>query len=452
MNKIKSLLLLYFLLSIHVNTVHAQKDNHLSKKEIDKMIKRASDSLKYYYVNLRMGKKIGAHLRKRNKEGAFDNISHLDSLARFMTKELRSVNGDLHLYALHRPIDRKSTNNAKIEKRKSLNYGLTELKVLKGNIGYLRVKSFSNWDYYHETREMITNAYKFLEDSDAIIFDVRNNGGGVPQLVAFMISYLYPSERVHLAQYTHRYSNGGYGLYTEELIPGKRLPDVPVFVLVNNKSASAAEEFAYFLKHRKRATIIGKTTMGAGYGTMWHRLNDDFIISISSEEDINPITKTNFEKVGVIPNIIVEEEDILPTSIELAKKAAKYYKEVKEKRKNELKNKLKDINSKTELSKVASIIKKCKEETIINLDEINRLGYKFLETAPKTSEVIFKINVELYPTFSNVYDSYGDSLMANKKYEDAVKNYQKAIELGKKEKSRYLSTYQENLKKAKKKL
>ena len=444
------MLLFLLIMSFIAQNTDAQSSENTLKYDVNTMVNRAADSLKHYYVDLKMGEKIGEYLKAQLKSGVFNNLSQPDSLAKRMTRELRSVNGDLHLYVLHKPKDDTSKNKAKVEKRKSLNYGIVELKILEENIGYIKVKSFSNWDYYHETRSMITSAMKFLEDTNTIIFDVRDNGGGVPQLVAFMISYLYPPQRVHLAQYTHRYNNSGYGLYTEENIPGKRLPNIPVFVLVNEKSGSAAEEFAYFLKHRKRATIVGKTTMGAGYGTMWHRLNDEFIISISSEEDINPITGTNFEKVGVIPHVKTKEHQTLPKAIELAKETAKNYKRVKQDLHKQLLLEYENISSITEIAKIEDIVLKCQEEALINLNDINGLGYQFLQNNSKISEAVFRINTQLYPSYSNAYDSYGDALTMNNKLIEAQKNYKKAIELGEMERSRYLPIYRENLKKVEK--
>lgn len=447
MNKTHAKSLLCLVIIIFGLTLYAQNTSNVTKEEIKQVIDKASDSLSYYYVNLEMGNKIGEHLKKQELLGTFKNITHPDSLAKKVTKELRAVNGDLHLYLMHRPIKKEGSQPQNIVRTKPLNYSLTELKILENNIGYLKIQSFSNWDYYYETRSAMTSAMKLLEDSNAIIFDVRGNRGGVPRLVAFLISYLFPPERIHLAEYTHRYQNSSYGMYTEETVPGKRLSDVPIYVLVNKRSASAAEEFAYFLKHQKRATIIGESTAGAGYGAMWHRLNDRFVISISSEEDINPVTKSNFEKVGVQPHIVVKSDEALQKAEELAKIASQDYEKARKNKQGRLQKEFNEITLNSSLNEIKRIVLACQQEALINLSDINNLGYRFLQSNSKISEAIFKINVELYPTFSNVYDSYGDALVANKKFTEAKRNYQKAIELGEKERSRYLSVYRENLKK-----
>ncbi len=450
MNTIRTAGLFCLFITLIHNATYAQKVSNVMPKEIKQLIDKASDSLSHYYVNLEMGNQIGQHLKKQELSGAFNGIIHPDSLAKKITQELRSVNGDLHLYLMYRPIKKERNKPQNIVRTKPLNYGLTELKILENNIGYLKIQSFSNWDYYHETRSVISSAMKLLEDTNAIIFDVRDNRGGVPKLVAFLISHLFPPKQVHLAEYTHRYQNSSYGLYTETYIPGKRLPDIPVYVLVNKSSASAAEEFAYFLKHQQRATIVGEVTAGAGYGAMWHRLNDRFVISISSEEDINPVTKSNFEKVGVQPQIKVSSKEALEVAEKLAKEAAKQYAKSKEIRQKNLRKEFNNITSNSEILEIERILRACQKETLINLNDINNLGYRFLQNQPKIAEVIFKMNIEFYPMYSNVYDSYGDALAENKKLHEARQNYQKAVELGEKEQSRYLNVYKENLKKVEK--
>ena len=109
---------------------------------------------------------------------------------------------------------------------------------------------------------------------------------------------------MHLADFYTRYNNFRYGIYTEPFVPGIKLPKFPLFILVNEKSAAAAEELAFWVQNHKRALIIGQPTAGAGYGALNHQLSKRFSISISSEEEIDPITKKGFQGTGVIPDSI----------------------------------------------------------------------------------------------------------------------------------------------------
>ncbi|MDW3652341.1 MAG: S41 family peptidase [Bacteroidia bacterium] len=132
------------------------------------------------------------------------------------------------------------------------------------------------------------------------------------------MSYLFEGEPIHLSDYYYRYQDSRHGIYTKKDLPGKRLPNIPVYVLVNSRSASAAESLAYMLKHLKRATVIGEITMGAGNGAMTHKINDRFSVTIASETTINAVTKTSFEQVGVLPNVKVSSEEAFDTGYRLA--------------------------------------------------------------------------------------------------------------------------------------
>jgi tetratricopeptide (TPR) repeat protein len=432
-----------------ITSIYSQTENNVTVNERKAIIKKIVDSLEFYYVNYDIGKKIGLQLKINEKKGLYNDIKNPDTLAFKLTETLRSVNGDLHLSVSYSPKKApNSINNNNLDDHKqalAFNYGVPEVKILNGNIGYMKIISFSNWNFFEKTKSVMITSMKFLENSDAIIFDVRDNRGGVPNLVAFLCSYLF-NEKVHLAQYYHRYRNDGYGLYTYKYIPGKRLAKVPVFILVNDKSASAAEEFAYFLKHQKRATVIGQSTMGAGYGVMSHRLNDRFVVYISSEEDINPITKTNFEGVGVIPNIKTKKDSTFNTAKSLAEKAAIDFRTEKFEKLKTLMNAYSKISKDSNISEIINTVKQSQEEGLIGRTDINSLGYKYLKNNPEISEVVFQLNTKLYPISSNVYDSYGDSLKALSKLEEALGAYKKAVEIGELIGSSNIAIYQANIK------
>lgn len=257
-----------------------------------------------------------------NKSGVYKNITDPNKLAAQLTNDLRSINGDLHMnVSLHSPSgtvkENKVSKNIDTKGTWS-NYGFQEIKVLDGNIGYLKISHFTNWNSFEEAKKVINSSFLFLQNTDALILDVRNNRGGFEEIVAYLISYLFDEGPIHLSDYYRRYENKRVGIYTSKDIPGKKLPNIPVYVLVNDQSASAAESLAYMLKHLKRATIIGETTMGAGNGAMTHKINERFSVSISSETTINAVTQTSFEQVGVIPNIKTSSEEAFNKSYFLA--------------------------------------------------------------------------------------------------------------------------------------
>jgi C-terminal processing protease CtpA/Prc len=145
---------------------------------------------------------------------------------------------------------------------------------------------------------------------------MRNNGGGSPEMVAYVCSYLF-AERTHLNDLYNRKEDKTTEFWTRD-VPGPRLTKQPVFVLTSKRTFSGAEEFTYNLKNLKRATIIGETTGGGAHPVSSHRIDDHFMIGVPDARAINPITKTNWEGTGVEPDIKVPASEAL----EAAKKMA----------------------------------------------------------------------------------------------------------------------------------
>ena len=302
----------FFLCAIF--TLSAQEKNTASvkKQEITTLVDSIAKLVTKYYVSQEEGEKIADVILQKKASGAYDLIVDPDKLANQLTADLRSINGDLHMYVRYKEGSTKpKTKKPSIKvdfKGKWSNYGFQEIKVLDGNIGYLKISHFTNWKNFKEAKKVVTSSINSLKNTDALIIDVRNNRGGFESIVAYLISYFYDGESIHLSDYYYRYANQRYGVYTTVDVPGTKLPNIPLYILVNARTASAGESLAYMLKHLKRATVIGETTAGAGNGAMTHTLNHRFDITIASETTINAITKTSFEKVGVIPNIKTDDE------------------------------------------------------------------------------------------------------------------------------------------------
>ena len=162
-----------------------------------------------------------------------------------------------------------------------------------------------------------TAAMNFLANVDALIVDLRDNGGGDPKMVAFVSSYLF-STRTHLNDLWTRKTSSTQEYWTLE-VPGKRLGgEKPVYVLTSKRTFSGAEEFTYNLKNLKRATIVGETTGGGAHPVSGHRVDEHFMIGVPFARAINPVSKTNWEGVGVEPDVKVSAADALSTAQKLA--------------------------------------------------------------------------------------------------------------------------------------
>jgi C-terminal processing protease CtpA/Prc len=150
-----------------------------------------------------------------------------------------------------------------------------------------------------------------LSNSDALIIDLRKNGGGSPAMVAYLSSYLFGSEPVHLNSLYWRKTGKTQEWWTDPEVPGPHMPEVPVYVLISGYTFSAAEEFTYNLQSLKRATIIGETSGGGANPGGPRPITPHVTLNVPSGRAINPITGTNWEGVGVIPEIKCPADDAL---------------------------------------------------------------------------------------------------------------------------------------------
>jgi C-terminal processing protease CtpA/Prc len=196
----------------------------------------------------------------------------------------------------------------------SVNCGFVKAEQLANNVGYLQFNMFADPDVCGPTASAAMN---FLANVDALVIDLRDNGGGDPAMVAYITSYLF-SKRTHLNDLWTRRTGATKEYWTNTDVSGKRLgDDKPVFVLTSNRTFSGGEEFTNNLKALRRATIVGETTGGGAHPVAGQRINEHFIIGVPFARAINPITKTNWEGTGVEPDVKVQASDALSTALKL---------------------------------------------------------------------------------------------------------------------------------------
>ena len=219
----------------------------------------------------------------------------------------------------HEPIPVESANREPTPEQRerfraylgAINFGFEKIERLKGNVGYIDLRGFTPAEFSAET---IVAAMNFLAHTDALIFDLRRNGGGDPATVALLCSYLLDSNPVHLNDVSSREDESTHQWWTLPYVPGKRYAGKDVYVLTSKRTFSAAEEFTYNLKNLKRATIVGETTGGGAHPGGTRRINEHFQVFVPDGRAINPISKTNWEGTGVKPDVEVPAEQALKTA------------------------------------------------------------------------------------------------------------------------------------------
>jgi len=309
-----------------------------------------------------------------------------------------------------------------------------------------------------ETGKEVADAYmKLMSRTDAIIIDISKNGGGSPRMVQYLCSYFF-DQKLHLNSLYWREGNRTEEFWTLDEVGGLRMPDTPLFIITSERTFSAAEEFSYNMQTQKRATLVGQTTGGGANPGGTQRINDNLSVFIPTGKAINPITKTNWEGVGVIPEEETSIEDAYDKALDLAQEAAEAYRATRNEKYNQL---FMNLNSKLDRYTVGKSdetilesLRACQEANLFDEGDINNLGYEYLMTyeKPKIAESIFRANTILYLNSANAYDSYGESLMINGDLEASHKNYQRAVDIAVENKDSNLELFQKNLETIKQKL
>lgn len=302
------------LIAICFSTLATYSQNNskkLSKRELKETISQVTNLLKEKYVFPNKATQMTKLLNKHLKNGTYNSFKNPKQLAEKLTKDLQSITNDKHLRVFYSPKSQRGAKEITAEQRKKFeqqmvamekrdNFLFKEVKILDGNIGYIDFRGFRDPKHAGET---VIAALSFLQNTDAIILDLRNNGGGYPQMVQLIASYFVDDEPVHLNTFYNRVEDKYSQYWTLPYVPGKRLPNVQLYILTSSSTFSAAEEFSYDLKHLKRAILVGETTGGGAHPGESFQINDKFKVWTPTGRAINPITKTNWEGVGVIPHI-----------------------------------------------------------------------------------------------------------------------------------------------------
>jgi C-terminal processing protease CtpA/Prc len=284
-----------------------------------------------HYVFPDVGKQMVQAVRDREANKEYDAITGGPELAAALTQHLRAVCKDKHLGVRYspEPFPKDRGRGPSEEARKRMqeraalrNFGFKKVERLgEGGVGLLQLDGFLPAELIADTAAA---AMGFLANNDAVIIDLRRNGGGSPDGVILLCSYFFDEPRHLNSIYTR--STDTTRQYWSHPVAGKKLVGKDVYVLTSSRTFSAAEEFTYNLQSQKRATVVGETTGGGAHPTRGLPVTDHFGVGVPFARSINPVTKTNWEGTGVKPDVAVPAEHALHTAqlLALKKAAAKY--------------------------------------------------------------------------------------------------------------------------------
>jgi hypothetical protein len=293
------------------------------KAVIDGVLKRITE----HYVFPDTARKMEESVRARQAKGEYDAIISGREFAKTLTDHLREVCQDKHLRVRFdpepAPKDRPGRPSAeqmtRMRKFAALrNHGFKKVERLDGAVGLLELENFMPAEIIGDTAAA---AMSFLANSEAVIVDLRANGGGDPAAVILLCSYFF-EDQTHLNSIYNRSEDTTRQYWSHPAVPGKKLAGKDLYVLTSSRTFSGAEEFAYNMQSQKRGTIVGETTGGGAHPTRGFRVTDHFGVGVPFARSINPVTKTNWEGTGVKPDVAVPADQALLTAHLLALKKA----------------------------------------------------------------------------------------------------------------------------------
>jgi hypothetical protein len=289
----------------------ALSEERLSPREI---VHSALGVLRADYVFPERAKQAAIILEGRVARGDYDELDDA-GLAGRLTTELYELCQDKHLSLRLRPprpaqLERAFPSGPGAEihggRPRPFNYGIFRAERLEGNVGHLDLRAMADPD---AAGPVIAAAMELVGGTYALIIDVRRNRGGSPQGVVFWCSYLFPDAEVHLNDIFEADTGMTRQFWSLAFVPGERYLDRPVYVLTSAETFSGGEDFCYSLQAQGRAELIGETTGGGAHPTRVVPISLTLALSVPFARSINPITGTNWQGTGVVPDVQVPAAD-----------------------------------------------------------------------------------------------------------------------------------------------
>ena len=278
-------------------------------------VRSVAQALRDVYVYPELGQGMADTLLHHQGSGAYRDLTKAGALADKLTEDVLAVSGDLHISVEgQNPMVQVSSDpvNRDASELRRDNFDFREARMLPGNIGYIKFDMIHDEE---EAQEIMAAALADVAGCDALILDLRDNMGGEWGTADLLLGYVLPGGTIVSRIFDRQ------GVFIDEravpsAIPGEAFKtSVFVCVLTSERTGSAAEALAYILKHMDRATIVGEVTRGMAHPSEEVVVNNYFRMSIPFRRSENVNTGTDWEGVGVIPDIDVPAADALEAAV-----------------------------------------------------------------------------------------------------------------------------------------
>ncbi|GAA1609643.1 S41 family peptidase [Kribbella sancticallisti] len=282
--------------------------------EIHAVIDRLAALVAVHYVFPEVGAEIADRLTEAVKDGRYDDLGDPEQLAAKVTADLQIGNNDKHLRLKFHPdevVDETDpgADEADWRRRAALAAGgMARVECLPGNVGLLEIRPLLF--YPAHAGPAVSAAMSLLAATDALLIDLRGCLGGSPDMVAFLCSHLFDGEPVHLNDLVTPADGTVRQFWTIPHLPGPRFGgSKPIWVLTSSTTFSGGEEFAYDLQQLGRATIVGERTGGGAHPREGFKLHAHLEATVPVQRAVNPVSGTNWEGVGVVPDVETSAAD-----------------------------------------------------------------------------------------------------------------------------------------------
>ncbi|WP_422859213.1 S41 family peptidase [Flagellimonas sp. S174] len=319
-----SLLIVVILLPLSTYTQESLPKNE--KKTVITSVKELIDS---NYVMVNLIETINHSLDSIYGSGKYSSISKQEDFAKTLTEDLVKISKDKHFKVQYNPeliqsrrewfqrqqeqleeddpdIEGEQENESDEEYidwnfwyAEKENFGFEKVEILDGNIGYVKLTFWQPLDWVRATMDATMG---FVANTDALIIDLTENQGGYSPSDSYLGSYFFEENPIKWTSSFNRPLGETTDVFTFQEIGGNRYLNKPIFILVSEETFSLAEQFAYSMKHFKKAIIVGQNTAGAAHAIDFIEINDNFAIQLPIVKHIHPVTKTDWEGIGVIPH------------------------------------------------------------------------------------------------------------------------------------------------------
>jgi Peptidase family S41/N-terminal domain of Peptidase_S41 in eukaryotic IRBP len=285
----------------------------LSGREI---VTKALELLRANYVFPEQAEQAATAIEARLAAGEYDHLDEI-TLTERLTSHLQEITGDKHLRVVlgggpgprregPRPEPDKPPDREKMRRVGRMdNFGIRRVERLDGNVGYIDLRRMA---MAANAGPAITAAMELVAGTYALIIDMRHNGGGAPDGVVFWCSYLFDERPTHLNDIFHADTGETRQFWALPYVPGTRYTDKPVYVLTSHRTFSGGEDLCYTLQALGRAQVIGETTGGGAHPTRGFPISAAVHIGVPFARSINPVTGTNWQGTGVVPDVPTDAE------------------------------------------------------------------------------------------------------------------------------------------------